>query len=200
MLVFSSFPDAPLTQSLVKNAISTQFADIQYVDTPPEVPQDTLLQWSTYDAINHELAAAHPNRVFSSSYTIRKALIRKHFLHRTVKGFTAKNPTSILTRSVPETWDLEIAFPDELDELWADDLYDLAESMDENPTQWWLLKPGMADRGSSIKIFRTKDELAAIFEEMDISDDEEGDNQPALLSQLRHFVIQVCLTVSFFIR
>ncbi len=167
MHAFVSFPDAPLTQSLVKRALITNFPDLRFVDSLLDAPTTPLLQWSTYDAINHDWTLALPDLAFSSSYIIRKALIRKHYLHRAIQGYTAKNHQSILAASVPETWDLDIAFADELDELWCDDLYDLSLMMDENPDQWYLLKPGMADRGMGIRIFSTKLELTAIFEEID---------------------------------
>lgn len=56
----------------------------------------------------------------------------------------------------------------------------------------------MADRGMGIRIFHTKDELLSIFEEFDgeSSDDDgqestENDGTAVVISQLRHFVIQV---------
>jgi tubulin--tyrosine ligase len=56
----------------------------------------------------------------------------------------------------------------------------------------------MADRGMGIRIFHTKDELLKIFEEFDGegSDDDaqestESGGTAVVISQLRHFVIQV---------
>lgn len=59
-----------------------------------------------------------------------------------------------------------------------------------------FLLPGMADRGMGLRVFRTKDELSAILEDLeagsndddDVDDDDSGGQ---LLSQLRHFVVQV---------
>jgi hypothetical protein len=56
----------------------------------------------------------------------------------------------------------------------------------------------MADRGMGIRIFHTKDELLSIFEEFDgegLDDDgqesTENGGTAVVISQLRHFVIQV---------
>ncbi|KAG8951617.1 hypothetical protein FRC04_005904 [Tulasnella sp. 424] len=184
-----------------------------------------ILQWSTYDPQKRD-EPTHSNRlpshlhVLSSSYTIRKALIRKHFLYQqTFVNYLTKHPESPLTWAVPKTWSIDIAFADELDELWADELYDLGELIDlgdeandENPSskRWWILKPGMADRGMGIRLFRTREELSQIFQsfEDDESSDEEEENdqEPSRnseeeegntrvsTSQLRHFVIQEYLS------
>jgi tubulin---tyrosine ligase len=49
--------------------------------------------------------------------------------------------------------------------------------------EWWILKPGMSDRGQGIRLFSTMEELQAIFdgweEEMPDSDDEDGDEDAA---------------------
>lgn len=161
-------------------------------------------------------------RVLSSSYTIRKALIRKHFLHQqTFVNYLTKHPESPLTRAVPKTWSIDIAFADELDELWADELYDLGELIDAGNdgnydpalARWWILKPGMADRGMGIRLFRSRNELQQIFQsfEDDESSDEDEESGEEVTknsdeyedegstrvstSQLRHFVIQVDRTL-----
>lgn len=189
-----SFPSAPLTQSLVLKALKKVVPSLEIVDAYPE--SGVTIQWATYDAINHEATLAEPKNVLSSSYIIRKSLIRKHFLNRITQVYVTKNPNSVLARAIPQTWDFELAFADELDEQWQDDLYDLACQFKEHPEHWWILKPGMADRGMGLRVFRTKDELSAILEDLeagsndddDVDDDDSGGQ---LLSQLRHFVVQV---------
>lgn len=196
---FLSFPSAPLTRSLINNALRKVLPSLLVNDT--KLDSDKLLQWATYDNIDHESTLASPSTILSSSYIIRKALIRKHFLNRTIKVYVAKNPNSILSTSTPRTWDFEISFADELDELWQDDLYDLSIEMDNNPNQWWILKPGMADRGMGLRVFRTKEELAEILEGLDTASDQSDadgedleDADGAMLSQLRHFVVQVSVS------
>ncbi|KAG9050574.1 hypothetical protein FS837_004431 [Tulasnella sp. UAMH 9824] len=170
-------------------------------DSPPE-PGLNILQWSTYDVILHEL-------------TLRASLQPQTFVN-----YLTKHPESPLTRAVPKTWSIDIAFADELDELWADELYDLGELIDagndgnDDPAvaTWWILKPGMADRGMGIRLFRSRDELQQIFlsfeddessdedeesgEELSKNPDEyEGEGSTRVsTSQLRHFVIQEYLS------
>lgn len=125
-----------------------------------------------------------------------------------------KHPESCLKEAVPKTWDLEISFADELDEMWGDELWDLGAAMDEQTVEqdgikksWWILKPGMADRGMGIRMFDSKEALQEIFEAFEEDEDdelEEGkvgteqgrdedtrDSTAVVTSQLRHFVIQV---------
>ncbi|EST04899.1 Tubulin-tyrosine ligase/Tubulin polyglutamylase [Kalmanozyma brasiliensis GHG001] len=161
-----------------------------------------------------------------SSYVIRKALIRKHYLASALNTYAVKLPSGPdadrFRTCTPKTWHLEIQFADELDELLMDDLYDLAELLEENQAaaeegrekdvRWFILKPGMADRGNGIRIFSTLEQLQAIFEEFepDSEDEDEeedhdedgsgsgsrdqngyaGKDTSVMASQLRHFVIQ----------
>jgi len=148
-----------------------------------------LVQWSTYDSIDHELTHKD-HTVLSSSYIIRKALIRKHFLSRCIHSYLMKRDQSLLKEAIPRTWDLEISYADELDEMWSDELWDLGERLDD-PDKWWILKPSMADRGMGIRLFNSKTALQQIFEEFDSDSDDEADETAVITSQLRHFVIQV---------
>ncbi|KAF5337059.1 hypothetical protein D9611_003322 [Ephemerocybe angulata] len=190
---FVHWPDAPLTDSLVRKALKD--VNPTYVDGP--TASGPLLQWSTYDSLDHERGLLDPKDVLSSSYTFRKALIRKHFLSRVTHAYATKHPESVLKSAVPETYELELSFADELDELWLDDLYELSEKLDSGDS-WWILKPGMADRGMGIRLFNSKDQLQEIFESFesdDGSDEDEDEGTPGsktavVTSQLRHFVVQ----------
>ncbi|KAF8527942.1 tubulin-tyrosine ligase [Hysterangium stoloniferum] len=189
MFAFLSFPDAPLTESLVRDALNNITDDIVFLKTPSE--QKCLLQYGTYDKLDHEATHAHAG-VLASSYTIRKALIRKHYLHRTIVGYLAKHPSSILASAVPRTWDIDISWADELDDLFTDELWDLADMMQSSPKRWFILKAGMADGGNGIRLFNSRESLYAIFEEFD-EESEAGSASDApdiITSQLRHFVIQ----------
>lgn len=181
------------------------------------------------DLLPGSSASAKGKQPQCSSYVIRKALIRKHYLASALNAYAVKLPPGSAAdrfrTCTPKTWHLEIQFADELDELLMDDLYDLAELMDTNQAardesrevdvRWFILKPGMADRGNGIRIFSTLDQLQAIFEEFEpeSDDDETGDEDDqisagatdrleqdqagytgkdtsVMASQLRHFVIQ----------
>ncbi|CAE7184786.1 unnamed protein product [Rhizoctonia solani] len=184
---------------LVKTALLDISGPETLFDTTPEEQTDPglLLQWTTYDSLVHSLTLEYPEKVLASSYNIRKALIRKHFLHQTITSYLAKAPGSILRKAVPQTWTIDISFADELDDAWADELWDLSVDL-EKGDKWFILKPGMADRGQGIRIFNTRESLYHIFEsfEDDSSDEEsDGDTQgnsktAVMTSQLRHFVIQ----------
>jgi tubulin--tyrosine ligase len=208
---FVSYPDAPYTENLIKNALTSISPVMTIHNKAPPAVQDynMILQWCTYDEMSHELTLKHPRTVLSSCYAIRKSLIRKHFLHHTIQEYTAKNPESSLKICIPATWDLDITHSDELDEMWVDDLYDLAEILpDESSShsveeeKWFILKPGMADRGMGIRLFRSKEGLQRIFDSFEESEDEDSESEVyhndtnVLTSQLRHFVIQVGFTSS----
>ncbi|KAJ2919037.1 hypothetical protein MD484_g1392, partial [Candolleomyces efflorescens] len=190
---FIDWPGAPLTASLVRNALDV--LNPPHADSP--IQPGNLLQWSTYDSIDHEQVLTRPKQVLSSSYTFRKALIRKHFLSRVVHAYLTKHPNSPLKRAIPATYELEISFADELDEMWTDELWELAEKLDGGDS-WWILKPGMADRGMGIRMFNSKEQLQEIFEgfesDEESDDDSEGQaqasNTAVVTSQLRHFVVQ----------
>ena len=100
-------------------------------------------------------------------------------------------------RAVPRTWEIELSFADELDEMWTDELFDLAEFLEEpsdSKPRWLILKPGMADRGMGIRLFDSREGLQSIFEEFEEREDAEDENEgdtTVITSQLRHFVVQV---------
>jgi len=214
---FVSWPLAPLTNSLVQRALGSIPTPISLISKEQlQHSDDPLVQWCTYDDMNHELAHFQRNRVLSSSYTFRKALIRKHFLSHIIQAYLKKHPDSILRHAAPRTFEIEISFADELDEMWTDGLWELGDEL-ESGDSWWILKPlssplaslcfaytffpssGMADRGMGIRIFHTKHELRSIFEEFEGEDldgdcqEEQGSRTAIATSQLRHFVLQVII-------
>jgi tubulin--tyrosine ligase len=212
-----SWPAAPLTASLVHRALK-KITNISYISSAQtnDYPQ-ALLQWSTYDEIDHERVHLNHGTVLSSSYIFRKALIRKHYLSHVIHSFLTKHPSSVLSNATPRTYEIDISFADELEEMWRDELWELGNEI-SSETSWWILKPsefllksiyfrsssfnfsGMADRGMGIRLFHTKEDLQQIFEsfeeDSDGSDDDErlgndGSATNVVTSQLRHFVIQV---------
>lgn len=136
-----SWPSAPLTNRLVLNALEKLDQKPEVITVLSDNKYDRLLQWSTYDDIDHELTHFRRESVLASSYTFRKALIRKHYLAHSIHSYLTKNPCSILKTTSPRTYDLDLAFADELDEKWADDLYELSDILDNEPEKWWILKP-----------------------------------------------------------
>lgn len=87
--------------------------------------------------MDFEAAHAKPSTHLTSSYVYRKALIRKHFLHKVIQEYLAKCRHRGITSSlenggIPTGWVVDLQFADELDELLVDDLYELAEAMTRN--------------------------------------------------------------------
>lgn len=214
---WSSFPSAPFASRLILEALQKNFPDLE-IDTSDALPshnetQDArMLQWSSYDSLSHELTLANPTTVLASSYTIRKSIIRKHFLHRSFVSYITKHPECYLAthNAVPQTWAIDISWADELDELWSDELWELGEHLDRNEElsqherKWFILKPSMSDRGMGIRLFESRDALRDIFESFEEDEDEDpvdgsvgsadgdgGVDTSVIASQLRHFVIQV---------
>lgn len=181
-------------------------------------PPSQVLYLMDYDLIPFD--SIHPARgsegsasSLASSYPIRKALIRKNWLFNAVHAHSVKSAskagvdvaTQSPLRHLPQTWNIDVQFADDLDELLIDDLYDLAQQLeDSKDDRWYILKAGMADRGMGIRMFNSLDGLRGILEEFEADssdegeDDEDEDEDAAnthgdtsvSLSQLRHFVIQ----------
>lgn len=183
-------------------------------------PDEHVAQITPYEKIDFEYAASHRRSCLVNSYMIRKALIRKHYLSATVEHWIAKNPRSVLLSHNKRSEAFEVDYAEFLDDALVE-AFDLRESLQRNASmsrvpstgssgrEWWILKPGMSDRGQGIRLFSTMEELQAIFdgweEERGGSDDEcgeDGDDDGArstggkegsdyiTASHLRHFVAQ----------
>jgi tubulin---tyrosine ligase len=134
-----SWPAAPLTYSLVQGALKKIAISISCISSTQKNDYP-LLQWSTYDEIDHERVHLNHGTVLSSSYIFRKALIRKHYLSRAIRSFVTKHPSSVLSNATPRTYEIEICFADELEEMWTDELWELGNILGSE-TSWWILKP-----------------------------------------------------------
>jgi tubulin---tyrosine ligase len=182
-------------------------------------PRDKVLQITAYESIDFEFAADHAQSCLVNSYMIRKALIRKHYLSTTVDHWVAKNPASVLKTHMKRSEAFELDYAEFLDDALVE-AFDLRESMDRNEQltegpdskleelQWWILKPGMSDRGQGIRLFSLLEELQDIFDgweedrpDSDDDDDDDDDDDKAAAeanksgdylntSHLRHFVAQ----------
>ncbi|KAJ3844100.1 TTL-domain-containing protein [Lentinula raphanica] len=192
--VICIWPSAPFTHSLVHKALQSLETPVHILASASDASSNSpalLLQWSSYDEIQHELSINQS--ILQSSYIIRKCLIRKHFLSRSIFSYLTKHPKSALELAWPRTYEMEISFADELDELFADELWELGEELGTSE-RWWILKPGMADRGNGIRLFNDRQTLEHIFDEFEEkeeeTEDEQESNTTVITSQLRHFVIQ----------
>ncbi|RWA06712.1 hypothetical protein EKO27_g8401 [Xylaria grammica] len=178
-------------------------------------PNTKVLQITPYEAIDWDFVAAHPDTCLVNSYMLRKALIRKHYLAATVEQWVAKRPQSVLKDHVKRSEAFEVDYAEFLDDALVE-AFDLRASLERNEAllggldegeekeapkgiEWWILKPGMSDRGQGIRLFCTMAQLQDIFDgweaERPDSDDEgeDGDDDGGdyiATSQLRHFVAQ----------
>jgi tubulin--tyrosine ligase len=204
-------------QPLILAALKARLPDdilvpIQSVSEAPA--SDTkLLQWKQYESLDLEHVMENSQTSLMNSYIIRKALIRKHYLSTTVSHWLTKNPESCLRQNVKPSVEFELDFAEFLDDALVE-AFELRESFEQNEgledpeKQWWILKPGMSDRGQGIRLFNSEEDLTAIFEswEEESGDDEEAEHSGGeeerkvdgkddegngvITSQLRHFIAQ----------
>lgn len=196
-----SFPDAPYTHACALRAAHTLLGQKGWIVHDlsdfegSTLPDGSDIYLASYDILPFESLLG--SQSLCSSYFIRKALIRKHYFAQAIYAFCVKHPGRSVP--VPRTWILDIQFADELDELLADDLFDVREALERNKDAesftWFILKPGMADQANGIRLFSSVDQLQAIFAEFEDRSSDEGegdddDDKAVMTSQLRHFVIQ----------
>lgn len=205
-------------QPLVKQALQTRLkgVDCRPISSLSELPDPSarVLQYREYEQLDFDHVLSHPSTSLANSFVIRKALIRKHYLSNTVANWISKHPDSVLRKHVKPAVNFELDYAEFLDEALTE-AYELRESLGRNEgkaecdKEWWILKPGMSDRGQGIRLFNSEARLQEIFEEWevddsDVEDDAEENNndgsepakngkkneQGVVISQLRHFVAQ----------
>ena len=194
---------------LIHSALSKNFPTDSYkhITSTSQLPHptDRLLQITPYESIDFSQVLEHPTTSLANSYIIRKALIRKHYLHNTVTSWWSKHPNDTdLKGHVPLTVAFEVDYAEFLDEALAE-CWELHGSFAKAEPEWWVLKPGMSDQGQGIRLFSSEDELQAIFEEWEGDErDDDGDETETppningqdvigagtMTSQLRHFIAQ----------
>lgn len=207
--VFYAVIDAdPYVLPLIHSALSAIFPTQSYsfLDSLEQVPCDVsnLLQITPYESLDFTRLLKHPRTTLANSYIIRKALIRKHYLHNTIASWWSKHPDDTsLKGHVPLTVGFEVDYAEFLDEALVE-CWELKESWKKDEVEWWVLKPGMSDQGQGVRLFSSEEELRSIFEEWDEPDsenDEDVETPPAIngqdvigagtmTSQLRHFIAQ----------
>ena len=196
----------PLIYSaLSKHFLSDSYRFITSIDELPH-PSDRLLQITPYETLDFTHLLAHPTTSLANSYIIRKAIIRKHYLHNTITSWWSKHPDDTnLKGHVPLTVAFEVDYAEFLDEALAE-CWELHESFAKEEREWWVLKPGMSDQGQGVRLFSSENELRTIFEEWeaegsDSEQEDESETPPAIngwdvigagtmTSQLRHFIAQ----------
>ncbi|OHW90697.1 nucleotidase [Colletotrichum incanum] len=204
-------------QRLFPGAYSLLPATPESADAEPALaaalpsPDTKILHIAPYESLDFDHVASHPSTALVNSYVIRKALIRKHYLSSTVDHWVAKHPDSSLKTHVKRGEHFEVDYAEFLDDALVE-AFDLRESLDRNEgveqedkREWWILKPGMSDRGQGIRLFSSMEELQGVFDEWEEerpdSDDEDEEGEAATdeeakggdyitTSHLRHFIAQ----------
>ncbi|KAF2280114.1 tubulin-tyrosine ligase [Westerdykella ornata] len=206
-----------LLAALRKRLPPSSYELITSLDQLPS-PTSNLLQWLQYEEIDFQHHLSHPETALCNAYIIRKALIRKHYLSTTVSNWITKHPDSLLRKHVKPSVEFEVDYAEFLDDALVE-AYELRESWQRGEgkegkdREWWILKPGMSERGQGIRLFSSEEDLTEIFEAWDPEDDEEEEDEEEqedatarsdygdadkeenegngiITSQLRHFVAQ----------
>jgi tubulin---tyrosine ligase len=194
-------------QPLILSALESRFSEGSYtlISDIEDLPSPTtpFFQISAYETLPFTQAMSFPSSTLINAYVIRKALIRKHYLSTTAYNWIAKHPESILKTNIKPACEFELDYAEFLDEALVE-AWELKESFGRNEgkgpeeREWWILKPGMSDRGQGIRLFSTESELQSIFEEWEAerpdSDDDEkegdGEKDYVVTCHLRHFIAQ----------
>ena len=195
-------------QPLILSALETKLPADSYTllapGTAPVSSDSPTLYIQQYEELPFEELMSNSKTMLANSFVIRKALIRKHYLAVTAHNWATKYPDSALAKHVKPTVSFEVDYAEFLDDALVE-AFELHESWERNASksddeekEWWILKPGMSDRGQGIRLFNSEQGLTDIFEEweedMPDTDDEteafDEDGQGIMTSDLRHFVAQ----------
>lgn len=201
-------------QPLILSALESMLPQGQYtlISSLSSLPEASLplLQVTSYETLSFDHLMSFPTSSLANSYIIRKALIRKHFLSNTAHNWIAKKPKSIIATNLKPSCDFELDYAEFLDDALIE-AWELKASFERNKgkeaddREFWILKPGMSDRGNGIRLFSTEEELQLIFEEWeadlpDSDDDEDAEQEQSgednakddalMTSHLRHFIAQ----------
>ncbi|KAH6858925.1 tubulin-tyrosine ligase family protein [Alternaria rosae] len=213
----------PYVQPLILSALKKRLpgSSYQLITSSSQLPSSScrLLQWVQYESIDFDHLMENSSGGLANAYVIRKALIRKHYLSTTIANWITKYPESVLKKHVKPSVEFEVDYAEFLDDALVE-AWELKESWarnedqeDEKKKEWWILKPGMSERGQGIRLFSSEEELTEIFEEWDPESDDEDEDEDArsdagggdgdrnqvqekdegngiITSQLRHFIAQ----------
>ncbi|SCU84485.1 LADA_0D01926g1_1 [Lachancea dasiensis] len=172
-------------------AIKSRLPNVQIVHSHPKTADNLkVLHYGDYEHIDIDKLVSD-NTYFANTYVYRKALIRKHFLAHTIHSYVVKNPESPLAKAFLETFTIDVDYAEFLDDA-LDENWELRQEL-ELENRWWILKPSMSDKAQGIRVFRTIQDLQAIFDSFDEEppENEEDVNENSIVtSQLRHFIVQ----------
>lgn len=200
----------PLILAALKKRLPQETYELITTIAQLPTPSSRLLQFVQYESIDFDHLMEHSSTSLANAYVIRKALIRKHYLSTTVANWVTKYPDSVLKTHVKPSVEFEVDYAEFLDDALLE-AWELKESWARNGAceegkekEWWILKPGMSERGQGIRLFSSEEELTSVFEEWDPPSDDEDEDDDArsdaadeeregdgiMTSQLRHFIAQ----------
>lgn len=174
--------------------VSTDKSILKEISSNPYL---RVFHYCEYEDIDLDLVTEYGSQYFIPSFIYRKGLIRKHYLANLVHQYVAKNPSLILKRALPETFQLELDYAEFLDDS-LDESYELRQAIEQG-NKTWILKPSMSDKGQGIRLFKNIDQLQAIFDSFEEEQEndalsntqlDDSDDRGVIISQLRHFIIQ----------
>jgi len=153
----------PYVQPLILSALKNRLPPASYklVGSIKDVPSSApCLQFVQYESIDWDHLMSNPTSL-ANAYVIRKALIRKHYLSTTIANWITKYPDSALKKGAKPSVEFEVDYAEFLDDALVE-AWELKESWAKNEEfgeeekekrEWWILKPGMSDRGQGIRLF-----------------------------------------------
>lgn len=179
----------------LRDAIEKYLPNVELLAELPSIEDSKLkiFHYGDYEQLDMDQLSTNENNYFANSYIYRKALIRKHYLAQTIHSYVVKNPDSILSEAFLDTYSIDLDYAEFLDDS-LDENWELRQELEKNE-KWWIVKPSMSDKGQGIRVFRTEQDLQAVFDSFDEdeTDDESEiphDDNKIIISQLRHFIIQ----------
>ncbi|KAF1959763.1 tubulin-tyrosine ligase [Byssothecium circinans] len=192
----------PYVQPLILAALQKHLPPSAYhfITSVKDLPSASspLLQFMQYESLDFEHLLSHPTTSLANAYVIRKALIRKHFLSTMVANWIVKYPDSVLKRHVKPSVAFEVDYAEFLDDALVE-AWELKESWargeagGDGEKEWWILKPGMSERGQGIRLFSSEEELVGIFEGWDSESEEEDDDDEREEADARSNADEPCL-------
>lgn len=148
--------------------------------------EDLCFVYCDYDNYDFEKRDRLAQWVYS--YIYRKALTRKNYLDNTILHYRAKRPKSILHSAWPNSYNLEVDFPEFLDDA-LDESWDLKQEL-AHENKIWILKPALGERAHGIHIFRTQNDLQEHFDRILSSGSDEEDDIGDVAADMRQYVVQ----------
>ncbi|SCU93252.1 LAME_0F03158g1_1 [Lachancea meyersii CBS 8951] len=193
-----TLPSSEYIYQPLTSAINNRLPNVQIVKSHPKNAKGLkVLHYGDYEHIDMDKLVSD-GTYFANTYVYRKALIRKHFLAHTIHSYIVKNPESALSKAYLETFTIDVDYAEFLDDA-LDENWELRQEL-EAEDKWWILKPSMSDKAQGIRVFKTIEDLQAVFDSFDEEPtDDEGEANPnsIITSQLRHFIVQEYMTNPF---